>query len=142
MVISTYLCEYQYYDRSFVSNEINDENNPVDFSMNFPHNSSSPYNHPISENEVIQTIIALFSKQSAPGIDQITSTMLQHLHSSAISYFTILLNRILVSVSLPYITNGLKTKRAKGTANLPREFPEEGEPNPLLTTFASRAPRN
>jgi len=40
------------------------------------------------------------------------------------------------------ITNRLKIKRAKGTANLPGEFPEEGEPNPLLTTFASQGPRN
>ena len=40
------------------------------------------------------------------------------------------------------ITNRLESKRAKGTANLLREFPEEGEPNPLLTTFASQAPRN
>ena len=88
------------YDPSFVSNTTNVENNPIDFSTNFPNNTFPSYNHPISENEVIQTI-ARCSKKSAPGIDQITSTMLQHLHNNAISYFTSLLNRIFFSASFP-----------------------------------------
>jgi len=58
------------------------------------------YNSPITEHEVIWTI-SEYSETSAPGFNQISPIMLHNLYPNSISYFTSLLNRILLSSSFP-----------------------------------------
>ena len=73
-----------------------------DFSS--PEALNLPYNQPISTIEV-QSTIASCSKKSSPVSDQITATMLQHLHSNSLQFLTSLVN---TSPSPNSQTNGKK----------------------------------
>ena len=88
------------FDPLFISHKLITENSPIDFSTHDPQAPSFPYNLPITEDEVLRAI-ASCSKKSAPGLDQITTNMLQHLHQNSITYFTSLLNRIFFTNSYP-----------------------------------------
>ena len=88
------------YDPNFITIKLNSEKKPIKFTTNKLKEHSLPYNQPITEKEVSHTI-TLWSKKSAPGNDQITSTMLQHLHHNTITHLTSLLNRIFFSANFP-----------------------------------------
>jgi len=83
------------YDSTFITRKLLAEENSINFSPLLPP-TNLMYNSPITEHEVISTI-SKYSKPSAPGFDQISPITLHNLHPNSISYFTSLLNRILLS---------------------------------------------
>jgi len=66
----------------------------------FNSSEALPYNQPISLAEVLYTI-RTYAKNSAPGPDQITPTMLKHLHPTSISFRANLLSRIFLQAHFP-----------------------------------------
>jgi len=85
------------YDSSFIIRKLLAETNSIDFFPLHPL-TNFIYNSPTTEHEVISTN-SKYSKTSVLDFDQISPIMLHHLNS--ISYFTSLLNRVLLSSSFP-----------------------------------------
>ena len=88
------------YDSKFISYKLQEEKTPIDFDSSSSSSTDFPYNLPISENEVRQTI-STRSKKSAPGVDQISPAMLHNLNDKAIIHLTSLFNRVLQTSTFP-----------------------------------------
>ena len=87
------------HDESFKAIKSSTEKSHVDFLITNDYLHSQTYNNQISEAEVFHAI-ETHSEISIPGVDQITTSMLKHLHNS-ITYLTSIFNRTFQAGSFP-----------------------------------------
>ena len=88
------------YDETFKATKFSTENSHVDFLITNDHPHSQSDYHQISETEISHSIDTC-SKTSVPGVDQITTSMLKHLHHNSITHLTSIFNRIFRTGSFP-----------------------------------------